>query len=82
MASWTFNPSTKTTDDEAGAIIPRIRVEEAIGRLAQAGIRNRYELVRILGALSSLGRGEIRFNVDLVLADDATRVRQGFDEGA
>lgn len=75
--AWTFNPSTQRTDDEGEAIIPRVRVEEAIGRLARAGIHNRHELVRILGALSALGRGEIRFSVDLVLADDARWLELG-----
>jgi len=67
--AWSFNPTTGKTDDEGDPLIPRVRVEEAIDRLADSGIRNQFEIVRVLEALTNLKRSELRFNVALAFQD-------------
>jgi hypothetical protein len=69
--SWSFNPKTMRTDDEAEAPIRRIHVEEAIARLSNIGIRSRPQLVSIVTALSGLSKKEVTFNVELVVGKEA-----------
>lgn len=66
--AWSFNPQTQTTDDDdADAPIRSVQLEGCIERLVDAGFRNRFELIRIFKPLTNLSKGEIGFNVDLVL---------------
>ncbi|HEY1599263.1 MAG TPA: hypothetical protein VGG64_06650 [Pirellulales bacterium] len=64
--SWSYDPKTRLTDATTH-VLPRTKVEDAIALLVEAGIWNQYEITRIVKALSGLGRGEVRFNVNLVL---------------
>lgn len=68
--TWTFDPKTRRADDEDG-LIPRVKVEEAIHRLFQVGIRSRPQLVSILAALTRLSKKEAEFNVDMVCPKEA-----------
>ena len=63
---WSYDPSTRRTE-ATKPTLHRTKVEDAIVQLVEAGIWNQFEIVRIVQALSGLGRGEIQFNVDLVL---------------
>lgn len=69
--TWHYNPATMKTDDQAEAPIRRVHVEEAIHRLAAAGIRSRPQLISIVSALSSLSTKEVAFNVELVFGKEA-----------
>ena len=79
---WRFNPETSRTDDGDLAIIRRVHVEAAIDRLVNAGIRNRFELVRILEALTGLRRIEVIFNVGLVAAEREAGLAGGDENNA
>jgi hypothetical protein len=62
--AWSYDAKTRTTDGRQGLIL-RAQIEEAADLLHAAGIKNRLLVVDVLKALSGLGKGEVRFNVDL-----------------
>lgn len=67
--AWEYNPTTQTTNDDDG-IISRLQMEDCVGRLKDAGIKNQLLIVDVMKALSSLSRGEIRYTVSLVFEEE------------
>ena len=64
---WSYNYKTKRTDDCSG-ILPRARLEEAAEALIAGGF-NTVIVTDVLAALSGVSRGEVAFNVELVLRE-------------
>lgn len=74
--SWTYDPQTQKTD-ERNDPLHRNSVEEAVQRLYSV-TTNVFFIEDVIRALTGLSKGEVHFNVQLVLG--VNQHRGGLDE--